>query len=410
MLQRAERRRRSDLVVAAAIAVAVVVGAVLYAVLGPGGNTTLVTADGPIPAAPPAAVDVPAAVSELWRAPSPATSAAPVAEGAVVVTGDNAPDGGTVAGREAVTGKVRWSYHRDRPLCAVTAAWQTPVAVFRKDEFCADVTKFEPDTGQRDRQRNSDVRPDIRFVDLGKLLGAVGADYLEVWRSDLVKTVEYGDNRTPVQPNRQPHRGCRHLGATGTDDRIVVLEHCPAEATDRLTALDSDGEHADKPEIAFSVLLPAAGAKLVAATPDRVAVMLPNPNRLSIRDVKGNEIASHPVDVPAGDLPGDRQGDLAPTSDSLRWALWWTGSRTVGLDIVTLAPVWTRPDALGPGTTWSGRLVIPVRGGLAVLNADTGAPIRVVPVNRGDWTGPVTLATLGSVLVEQRGPTVVALH
>lgn len=409
MLQRAERRRRSDLVVAAAIAVALVLGGTLYAVLGPGGNTTLVTADGPIPAAPPAGVDVPAAMSELWRAPSPATTV-PVAEGAVVVTGDNPPDGGTVAGREAMTGRVRWSYHRDLPLCAVGAAWQAPVAVFRQGEFCADVTKFEPDTGKRDRQRNSDVHPDIRFVDLGKLLGAAGTDYLEVWRNDLVKTVEYGANRTPVQPRYQPHRGCRHLGATGTDDRLIVLERCPEEKTDRLTAIRADGERSDKPEVEYSVLLPAAGAKLVAATPERVAVMLPDPDRLSIRDGKGDEIANHPIDLPPGEPAGDRQGELAPSSDSLRWALWWTGSRTVGLDIVNLAPVWTRPDALGPGTTWSGRLVIPVRGGLAVLNADTGAPIRVIPVNRGDWTGPVALRPLGSVLVEQRGPTVVALH
>ena len=190
----------------------------------------------------------------------------------------------------------------------------------------------------------------------------------------------------------------------------MVLERCPEEQTDRLTAVRTDGERNDRPEVEFSVLLTASGTKLVAAAADRVAVMLPNPARLSIRDGKGDEIAGHPLDLPPGDLAGDLQGELAPTSDSLRWSLWWTGSRTVGLDIVSLAPVWSRPEALGPGTTWSGRLVIPVRGGLAVLNADTGAPIRVTPVNRGDWTGPVALRSLGSVLVEQRGPTVVALH
>lgn len=406
---RAERRRRSDLVVAAAIVVVVAIGAVLFAVLGPGAKTTLVTADGPIPAAPPAAVDVPATLTELWRAPSPATTT-PVAEGTAVVTGDNAADGGTVLGREPMTGRVRWSYHRDLPLCLVGSGWHAPISVFRQGVYCSDVTKFDPATGKRERQRNADINPDIRFFEVGKHLGASSTDYLEVWRVDLIKTLMYGVPRTDAQPRKQPHRGCKHIGTTGTEGRVVVLERCPEEKTDRLTAIRPDGEHADRPEVEFSVLLPATGAKLVSAASDRVAVMLPNPNRLSIRDGKGDEVASFPLDLPRTDLAGDQQGNLAPTSDSLRWVLWWTGSRTLGLDIAELRPVWAERNTLGPGTSWSGRLVIPVPNGLAVLNADTGAPMRTIPVNRGGWTGPVSLHTVGSVLLEQRGPTVVALH
>ena len=209
MLQRAERRRRSDLVVAAAIVVALAVGTVLYAKLGPAANTTLVVADGPIPAAPPAAADVPTSLSELWRAPSPATTV-PVAEGAVVVTGDNPPDGGIVAGREAMTGRVRWSYHRDLPLCAVGAAWQAPIAVFRKGEFCADVTTFEPDTGERDRQRNSNVRPNLRFADLGKLVGAIGADYLRYGATTWSRPW------STATTGRPSSRATSHIAAAGT--------------------------------------------------------------------------------------------------------------------------------------------------------------------------------------------------
>jgi hypothetical protein len=36
--------------------------------------------------------------------------------------------------------------------------------------------------------------------------------------------------------------------------------------------------------------------------------------------------------------------------------------------------------------------------------------LRTVAVNRGDYQGPVALAALGPVLLEQRGPTVVALR
>jgi len=36
--------------------------------------------------------------------------------------------------------------------------------------------------------------------------------------------------------------------------------------------------------------------------------------------------------------------------------------------------------------------------------------LRTVPMNRGDYQGPVTEAVLGPVLLEQRGPTIVALR
>jgi hypothetical protein len=406
---RAERRRRSDLVIAAALVTAVAVVVVLFAALGPAAKTELVPADGPIPAAPPAAADVPATLTELWRAPSSATSI-PVAEGAAVVTGDNDAGGGTVLGREPMTGRPRWSYHRDLALCTVGSGWQSAISVFRRGADCADVTKLNPGTGQREKQRNSEVNPDMRLFEVGKLMGAGGANFLEVWRSDLVKTVMYGATRADAQPDRQPHRDCRHLSAAGIEGRLAVLEQCPDEPLDRLTVIRPDGEKTDRPEVEFSVLLPGTGTKLVAVNVDRVAVVLSNPPRLTVWDGKGNETASYPLDVPGADLAVDRTGNVAPTSDSPRWTLWWSGTRTVALDIAELRPVWSVQDALGPGTSWSGRLVVPVRAGLAVLNADTGAVLRTIPVARAGYSGPVALRTQGSVLLEQRGPTVVALH
>jgi hypothetical protein len=54
--------------------------------------------------------------------------------------------------------------------------------------------------------------------------------------------------------------------------------------------------------------------------------------------------------------------------------------------------------------------VVPVPGGLAVRNADTGAPLSTVALDRGGWHGPVRLGSIGPVLLEQRGPTLVALR
>lgn len=423
---RAERRRHGDVIAAASLAVAVVVAAVALWSTSPVSRTSAVPVTGTIPSAPPGPTDVPATMIEVWRAPSAATSA-PVVAGPVVVTGDvSAADpasgsdhattadpaggGGTVAGRDALTGRPRWSYSRDLPLCTVGSGWGNAIAVFRNGGYCSEVTTVVPGTGRRGPQRNSDVHPGGRLLDDGYLVTASGPDYLEVWRSDLVKTMAYGATRTDAQPGRQPRPQCRHAGVAVTEGRVAVLERCPGEPTDRLTLLRPDGNEADSPEEQFSVALPAAGARLVAVNSDRVAVLLPGPPRLSIRDEDGAEVAVHPLDLPPADLAPESPGGVEPGAESLRVHLWWTGSRTVALDVSELAPRWSVPDTLGPGSLFAGRLVVPVPGGLAVLDADTGARLRTAAVDRGRWDGPVLLDSIGPVLLEQRGPTLVALR
>ncbi|HTK64969.1 MAG TPA: hypothetical protein VL595_21455 [Pseudonocardia sp.] len=419
---RAERRRRVDVVVAVLLVAAVAVGAALLAVYSPAANTTSVTAAGPIPAVPDAPDDVPGHLTELWHAPSAATPG-PLAVGPVVVTGDQddgtsrngdqaraGHDGGIVTGRDPFTGRALWSYRRNLPLCTVGSGWGNALAVYRRGDYCSEITALTATTGARGPQRNSDTHPPTRLFGVGDLVAATGPGYLEVWRSDLVRTVMYGATRADAQPDRQPHRDCRHVSAAGAEDRLAVLERCPGEPTDRLTMLRPDGKEPDRPEVDFSVSLPAAGTRLVAVSVDRVAVLLPNPTRISVRDSQGNEITSYPIDLPPTDLAGDPPDGTVATSDGLREQLWWSGSRTVALEASELRPEWTVPAALGPGTLWAGRLLVPVPAGLAVLDVETGATLRTLPLDRGGWHGPVRLSSIGPVLLEQRGPTVVALR
>ena len=406
---RAERRRRLDVVVAAVLVAAVAVGMALLAVSSPAANTTSVTAAGPIPDVPDAPDDVPTHLTELWRAPSSATTD-PLAVDPVVVTGESDQAGGIVTGRDPITGQARWSYRRDLPLCTVDSSWGSALAVYRRGDYCSEITALTATTGARGPQRNSDTHPPTRLFGVGDLVAATGPGYLEVWRSDLVRTLMYGATRADAQPDRQPHRMCRHVAAAGTEDRVAVLERCPGEPTDRLTVVRPDGKEPDRPELEFSVNLPVAGAHLVAVSSDRVAVLLPNPTRLSIRDVQGNEVISYPIDLPATDLTADPVDGTVTTAEGLRQQLWWTGSRTVALEASELGPRWTVPNSLGPGTMWAGRIVVPVPAGLAVLDADSGALLRTAPLNRAGWRGPVRLSALGPVLLEQRGPTVVALR
>jgi hypothetical protein len=329
-----------------------------------------------------------------------------VATDPVVITAD----AGTVTGRDPLTGRPRWSYRRDLPLCTVAAAWGRALAVYRTDTGCTEVTSVEATTGARGPTRNADVAADTRLTGDGNLVTATGATLLETWRSDLVRTLEYGRARAPAQPHGQPRPGCVHTSVAVTAGRLGVIERCPGRPHDRLTVLVPDGGEPDHPEEEFSVELPVRGARLIALTDQREAVLLPGPPRLSVRGPDGAEQAVHPLALPPADLAGDPPGGVVPTAAVAGALLWWTGSSTVALDPDDLHPRWTLPGALGPGALLAGTPVLPVPGGLAVVDPAGGRVLRTLPVTRPGWSGPVGLATLGPVLLEQRGPTLVALR
>ena len=211
---------------------------------------------------------MPAGFIEAWRAPSGATTA-PVVAGPAVVTGD----GDTVSGRDAETGDVAWSYRRDLTLCAVGAGFPGSddgdghaLALYAsRTGWCSELTALHPSSGKRADASNPDMRPGVQLLADGSYVTATGADYLEVWRSDLVRTLEYGDVPTPVQPGKQPRPNCSYGSTAVSSDRIGVIERCPDAAADRLTVIAPDGtKGADTPDVQFSVELPATGAVLVA--------------------------------------------------------------------------------------------------------------------------------------------------
>jgi hypothetical protein len=402
---RAERRRRGDLLAAGVLVLVLAVATTLVIVTSPAAHTRSEPAERPVPPVPPAPPAVPAALTEIWRAPSAATNP-PVAVGPVVVTGDD----GTVVGRDPLTGQRRWSYQRNLPLCTVGAGWGRAIAVYRNGRYCSEVTSLDAETGARGPQRNSDVPVGTRLLFNGYLVAATGSDHLETWRSDLVKTMEYGDLPAEVQPGTQPRPDCLHVSVAVSGGRVGVLERCPGEAGDRLTVLLPDQTEQDRPNESVSVVLPGSGARLVALSDSREAVLLTNPTRLSVRGADGAEVASYSLDLPPDDLAGDPPGEVVPTTEIPGAIVWWTGSRVIALDADDLHPLWTVPGALGAGTLLAGAPVLPVPGGLVEVNPADGRVLRTVAVNRGDYLGPVALAATGPVLLEQRGPTVVALR
>lgn len=386
--------------------------------------TTLETAS-PMPEMPPAPEGVPAQLSEIWRAPSPATRE-PVVVGPTVATAGS----GTVLGRDARTGTARWRYARDTKLCAVSSAWSKVLVVHRNGDWCSDVTQLAPETGERTAQRNANVRPGTRLItdcaystlfsgttekgsapEMGcSYVTATGQRLLNTWRSDLVRTVEYGNVPALIQPNKQPRTMCTYGTVVSAASRIGVIERCPGDRQDRLTVYDAAPEDWDDPEVTFSVVLDRSPAKVVAMTSEAVAVALPEAQRLVLYNMDGTKQASYPLDVPGSALRGKEPGGVVATSHGTNGVYWYTGTSTVALSVPELTPRWTLEGSLGAGTMFAGQYVIPIEGGLAVLDQRTGEILRTVAVDRGSYSGHVSLEATGSVLVEQRGDTVVALR
>ncbi|MDQ3760336.1 MAG: hypothetical protein M3460_01120 [Actinomycetota bacterium] len=404
-----ERRTRWDLTAAAVLAVAVLAVSTALWWASDARRTTLTTAPGPAPGDQTSTTErLPTALIEAWRAPSPATPV-PLVHGGTVVTGA----AGVVAGRDLRSGTVRWSYQRDRPLCTVAAAFNHVLAVYQRGETCSEVTALDWADGRRGPQRTGPVEASTRLAAADNHVAATGRRYLEVWRSDLVRTLAYGRLPTPAQPGTQPRPDCLH-GSMALDSavesggRLAVVEHCPGERG-RLTVQRSDPKQPDQPEVIFSTLLHGQHARVVAVSGDRVAVALPDPPRLVVFDEQGKAVAEHPLAVPDAELRGNPPGGLVEVSETSTEVYWFTGSATVALDTADLRPRWTRPGSLGAGAEVAGRLLLPVPGALAVLDTTTGEQVGALPVDRGDYRGPVGTASSGGVVLEQRGNTLVAL-
>jgi hypothetical protein len=403
-----ERRTRWDLTAAAVLVAAVLGVSTVLWWISDARQTTLVTATGPPPQSP-AVTQLPPVLTEAWRVASPATPV-PLVQGGTVVTGTD----GTVTGRDLRTGLVRWSYQRDRPLCTVAAAFRLAIAVYSRGKTCSEVTALDWASGRRGPQRTGPVEAPTRLAAAGNQVAASGQHYLEVWRSDLVRTLTYGRLPTPAQPATQPRPGCLHGSMAvspgrGSGGRLAVVEHCAGERA-RLTVQRSDPKEPDQPEVIFSILLPGWQARVVALSDDRVAAALPNPARLVVLDGQGKTVAEYPLTVPDTDLRGDPSGGVVDVTKTSTGLSWFTGSATVALGADDLQPQWTRSGSLGPGSEVAGRLLLPVPGALAILDTATGAQIGALPVDRGGYRGPIDTASSGAVILEQRGAALVALR
>lgn len=443
--ERTRFRRRRDVAAAALIAAVAVAAGLLVWQSSDVRATTSTTYSGPAPS-PALPTTFPPSLGESWRANSPATPE-PVTVGPAVVTGD----GGDVVGRDPITGEERWRYSRDLPLCTVTSAWSLSIAVYEKKSDllpagdprraggCSEVTALDPATGQRGKpaqpddqrtrpdlgQRNSDAELGTRLLFDGNYVTTTGSRLLTTWRSDLVQTMEYGRVPALQNPDKQPRTDCEYGTVAVDEGRVGVIERCPDEQADRLTVYRATGnDGSDKPEEVFSKIIGTHGSRLIAlsdeckigaedenSTQQCSVVVVPNPARLLVFDEEGEQVGEHPLSLSPGDLPDeDPPGHAVATYEAPGAIYWFTGSRTIALSKADLRPLWTVENAVGPGTLFANRMLVPVVDGIVVLNPVDGEVRGRFPVDRGGSRELVTMSATGPMVLEQRGDVLVALR
>jgi hypothetical protein len=399
-----ERRSTADMVAAAAIALVVAAVAALIWWTSDARATVSRPAATPAPNQVPAR-QAPAGLRQLWSAASGATSR-PILVGGVIVTGDARQ----VDGRDPTTGAVRWSYARDTDLCAVSWVYRYAVAVYRDDRGCGQVSTIDGSTGRRGPARSSYADSHVDVTSDGTTVLSAGSTRLEMWRSDMVRMLAYGETDARVKPSSQGlHTGCTLVSTSASSSAVSVLEQCPRQHDLRLALLrpskeDDEPEQHDFQEPGIDA---KSGAQVLAVSDTSTALYLPAPQpRVDIVDDTGARVASTPLPKPAS-----RSGAVTRLGSVLTW---WTGDSVLVFDATNFSYRYTIAATgpgvpLGPAALMAGHLLVPVTDGIGVYDAFTGVNERIIAVSRPPDTSEVIPAVSGSQVFEQRGNSLVAL-
>ena len=344
---------------------------------------------------------VPAALTQRWTATS-ARTLAPVVVSGTVVTGD----GRTVTGLDPQTGQQRWVYARDTDLCALSFIYDLAVAVYPDSRGCGQVSGIKASTGQRGPTRTSYADNQVVVTSNGSAVLSAGPTRLEMWRSDLVRMLSYGEIDARIKPvNQGVGTGCALMSAAASDTAAAVLEVCRDDSKLRLTLLkpakeedEPDTKNVDLPGLAID-----SEARVLAVAGTTTAVFVPTPRpQVNVYDDTGTVVSQTLLDSPP-----TLTGRAPALTRAGEFITWWTGSAVLVFDD-ELNYRYTFRDAtpLGPATMMADQLLVPVADGLAVVNPADGAVQRVIPVDHPAGDGPVIPAVNGTMVIEQRGATV----
>lgn len=343
---------------------------------------------------------VPTTLTESFRLPDTSPGEAPVVVDGLIVTYND----GTITATTA-DGDTAWTYSRANELCSLRQAWGKVVAAYRDNAGCGDVVAINALTGEYAGTRSA-IAPDVvTGIRSNDRVGIVGADRLEVWRSDMVRTVEYGQVEAPQEPDMQPHQ-CAITSALTRTELVANTEVCEDGTFLRLQ--NATPEDSRKPELYTSVAIPE-GAYLVAISQDSAAVYDPTASEIHAYNKDGNEVSSSAVPHLPGPLTLDTGVHPLTVADLPHHMTYHEGDYLVLMEPAALAATGVFQGARGTGFPAGDRLLYASDGGIAVVNWDANTVDTIIPVDRGGYTGPVSIDSAGATIVEKRGSEVVVL-
>lgn len=391
------KRTKKDLIATGVITALAVIGVGTVWATAPIRGSELTPADEPFIAS--TTLDaIPETLSEHWRATDTSTNHKPLITGGVISTAD-----GNTIKTYTPDGALLWSYERDKELCSLSVGFDAAVATYKTGIGCGDVTAINANDGQYKATRSAISSDHVAPISSNDRIGVLGTERLELWRSDLVRTIEYGDVEAPQESGQQPHPECSITSAMTRKDLLAITEDCP-DGSSYLRFMGTTPDDSRTPEITQDIEI--TDGRIVAIGQSVAAVYTndPSPRIVSYND-DGELVGEQAVDeVEFPDPPFQ-----SATADLPHHMSWFNGDSLVLFSPTQLNVRQSFNDALGTGIALNGSLLYPTAEGITVANWDTGEVQRTIPVDRAGYDGEVALGVVGQVIVEKRGSELVAL-
>ncbi|ANI91840.1 hypothetical protein [Dietzia timorensis] len=403
----AERARTADFLAVGAIAVIVVLVAVIALVTGSARTAEHHEAAETQPDYAPSNT-MPTSLREEWDAPNDTVGTPLVSSSNVITTSENA-----LTAWEAGIKSEEWSYSRDTPLCDATYFDSRIVTVFQGPAGCSDATAFRASDGKYDGIRQSAFSEDMTAWTSWSHMLVLGPDRLELWRDDLVRTVEYGHVPAPQETGQQPRSGCSFQSANLNSENFAVAERCPGEDTVRITVSKAVPEDSRVPEEVSSTLTDLDQFHYIGLTEsnDSVGLALRGSEWMFVRVDSGGSATS------LGTL--DHEPALKPSPENVSrdpaQFRWFDGETTHAFDARIGDMQWSMQGATGPGHGFGftpaeqderftpTQAIVPSRDALNFVDIDTGEVDSSFELDlRSQRDEPVGLAQIGNILYVQK--------
>lgn len=407
-----ERRTRGDLIATGFIAACLVVGGTGVWLSSDAHSVHHYAAAGQPKEVSTSSRGLPRQLTQLWTAKTQGEDLV-VDHGGVVKI-----EGTKVAMLDIQGGQQRWSYDKGEDVCGVIKGWDKTAMIFRGPKGCGQVVSLDSESGQYWSTRDALAPGQVSAFGSDEVIGTVAPDRVELWRSDLVRTVEVGEPFTPVKVGKQEYLNCSFTSVDTAGKLLATMQSCPDEKDGKkiVRLLNTTPEDSDAPEMWHTYRVPA-GSEIVAVSKDRVAIGIPgnekNKSRIQVLDKEG-KFQDFPANM--GAVLNDRlkQGNTGVfTPDKVRLesvAGWFNGRSLLAFNPETMRPMWSLPGAQGAGAEANGKLAVPMRDkGIAIVNPSTGKVERTIAVDRGGYEGPVQIVFSRGTFVEKRGDELVAL-